>query len=49
MNKLIITIATTVDGVIDGFEWFVSEGGHNQAGLDQFEGAGRDAARTQDV
>lgn len=40
MNKLIITIATTVDGVIDGFEWFVSEGGHNQAGLDQFEGAG---------
>jgi dihydrofolate reductase len=40
MSKLIITIATTVDGVIDGFEWFVSEGGHNQAGLDQFDGAG---------
>ena len=25
MSKLIISIASTVDGVIDGFEWFVSE------------------------
>jgi dihydrofolate reductase len=40
MSKLIITTATTVDGVIDGFEWYISEGGHDQAGLDQFTGAG---------
>ena len=39
MSKLIITVATTLDGVIDGFEWFVSEGGHDQAGRDQFTGA----------
>jgi hypothetical protein len=24
MSKLIISIASTLDGVIDGFEWFVS-------------------------
>lgn len=40
MSKLIITTATTVDGVIDGFEWYVTEGGHDQAGRDQFDGAG---------
>jgi dihydrofolate reductase len=40
MSRLIITTATTVDGVIDGFEWYVSEGGHDQAGLDQFNEAG---------
>ena len=40
MSKLIISTAMTVDGVIDGFEWYVSEGGHDQAGLDQFNGAG---------
>jgi dihydrofolate reductase len=40
MSKLIISIASTVDGVIDGFEWFVSEGEHDQASLDQFTGAG---------
>jgi dihydrofolate reductase len=40
MSKLIITIASTVDGVIDGFEWYVSEGEHDQASLDQFTGAG---------
>lgn len=39
MSTLIITTATTVDGVIDGFEWYVSEGAHDQAGLDQFDGA----------
>ena len=39
MSKLIISIASTVDGVIDGFEWFVSEGEHDQASLDQFGGA----------
>ena len=39
MGKLIISIASTVDGVIDGFEWFVSEGEHDQASLDQFDGA----------
>ena len=40
MSKLIISIASTVDGVIDGFEWYVSEGEHDQAGRDQFTGAG---------
>jgi hypothetical protein len=40
MGKLIITVATTVDGVIDGFEWYVREGGHDQAGLEEFERAG---------
>jgi dihydrofolate reductase len=39
MGELIITVATTVDGVIDGFEWYVPEGGHNQAGLEEFERA----------
>ncbi len=40
MSRLIISTATTVDGVIDGFEWYVSEGGHDDAGRDQFTGAG---------
>jgi dihydrofolate reductase len=40
MSKLIISTAMTVDGVIDGFDWYVSEGGHDQAGRDQFNGAG---------
>jgi dihydrofolate reductase len=40
MSKLIISTAMTVDGVIDGFEWYVSEGGHDPAGRDQFNGAG---------
>jgi dihydrofolate reductase len=39
MSKLFISVATTLDGVIDGFEWFVSEGGHNQAALDRLAGA----------
>lgn len=39
MSRLIITIAMTVDGVIDQFEWYVSEGGHDQASRDQFTGA----------
>jgi dihydrofolate reductase len=40
VGQLIITIASTIDGVIDGFEWFVAEGDHDQASLDQFDGAG---------
>jgi dihydrofolate reductase len=40
MTRLIISTATTVDGVIDGFEWYVSEGGHDRAARDQFTGAG---------
>jgi dihydrofolate reductase len=39
MGQLIITIASTIDGVIDGFEWFVAEGDHDQAGFDQFDEA----------
>jgi dihydrofolate reductase len=40
MSKLVISIAITVDGVIDGFEWYVSEGGHDQAGIDRLAEAG---------
>ncbi len=36
MSKLVLTVAITVDGVIDGFEWYVSEGGHDQASREQF-------------
>jgi dihydrofolate reductase len=39
MSRLIISVATTVDGVIDGFEWYVSEGEHDQAGLDLLTGS----------
>jgi hypothetical protein len=35
MSKLKISVATTLDGVIDGFEWFVPEGGHDQASRDE--------------
>ena len=36
MGRLIISTAMTVDGVIDGFEWFVSEGGHDVVSRRQF-------------
>jgi dihydrofolate reductase len=39
MSRLIITVALTVDGVIDGYEWYVSEGEHDRASLDQFHEA----------
>jgi dihydrofolate reductase len=39
VSKLVINVATTIDGVIDGFDWYVSQGGHDQASLDQFTGA----------
>lgn len=39
MSKLIITTAVTVDGVADGFEWFVTEGEHDKASLAQFDDA----------
>jgi hypothetical protein len=39
MSRLVITTAPTVDGVVDGFEWYVSERGHDQAGRDQFNAA----------
>ena len=39
MSKLIITIAMTVDGVADGFEWYVSEGEHDEASRAQFDEA----------
>lgn len=39
MGKLVITTATTVDGVVDEFEWYVSQGGHEQAGREQFADA----------
>jgi dihydrofolate reductase len=37
VSKLIITTALSVDGVSDGFQWFVSGGGHDEAGLAQFD------------
>jgi dihydrofolate reductase len=33
------TTTMTVDGVTDVGEWYVSEGGHNRAARDQFDGA----------
>jgi dihydrofolate reductase len=39
MGRLIISIATTADGVVDGFQWFVSEGEHDEASLAQLEEA----------
>ena len=39
MSRLINTTTMTVDAVTDVGEWYVSEGGHNQAGRDQFDGA----------
>lgn len=41
MSRLVISLATTVDGVIDGFEWYVPQEGHeaDAAALAQFTGA----------
>jgi dihydrofolate reductase len=39
MGKLIITTTMTVDAVIEVGEWFVSGGGHDRAGREQFEDA----------
>lgn len=40
MSSLIINVSTTIDGVIDGFEWYVSEGGHDEAGREPYETEG---------
>jgi dihydrofolate reductase len=40
MSRLILSVAMTVDGVIDDFEWYVSEGGHDAAGRRQYVGVG---------
>lgn len=39
MGRLINMTTMTVDGVTDVGEWYVAEGAHDRAGLDQFEGA----------
>ena len=39
MSKLIATTTMTVDGVTDVGAWYVSEGGHDAAARDQFDGA----------
>ncbi len=39
MGELILTTTMTVDGVTDVSEWYVSEGGHDQAARDQFHEA----------
>jgi dihydrofolate reductase len=39
MSRLINTTTMTVDAVMDVGEWYVSGGGHDQAGRDQFDGA----------
>jgi dihydrofolate reductase len=39
MDRLIILVSSTVDGVIDGFEWYVQGGDHSEAALDVFAGA----------
>ena len=37
MGRLINTTTMTVDGVTDVGEWYVAEGAHDRAGLDQFD------------
>jgi dihydrofolate reductase len=39
VSRLINTTTMTVDGVTDVGEWYVSEGGHNRAAREQFDGA----------
>ena len=39
MSKLIATTTMTVDGVTDVGGWYVSEGGHDAAAREQFDGA----------
>ena len=39
MSRLIISTAMTVDGVMSVEDWYVSEGGHDRAGLDLFDRA----------
>lgn len=39
MSRLINTTTMTVDGVTDVGDWYVSEGGHDRAARDQFDGA----------
>jgi dihydrofolate reductase len=38
MGRLINTTAMTVDGVIDVSDWFVAQGGHDEASLSLFAG-----------
>ena len=39
MNRLILSTTMTVDGVISVSEWYVSEGEHDRAAREQFDGA----------
>jgi dihydrofolate reductase len=39
MGKLIVSTQTTVDGVIDVGDWYIAEGGHDDAGKDQLRNA----------
>ena len=39
MSRLIISTQLTVDGVMSVEDWYVAEGGHNQAGLELFDQA----------
>jgi dihydrofolate reductase len=39
MSRLINTTTMTVDAVTDVGEWYISEGGHDAAGRNQFDGA----------
>ena len=39
MRRLIISTAMTVDGVMSVEDWYVPEGGHDRAGMEQFQHA----------
>jgi hypothetical protein len=39
VSRLIISTAMTVDGVMSVEEWYVPEGGHDRAGMEQFDHA----------
>lgn len=42
MSRLIISTAMTVDAVISVEDWYVPEGKHDRAGLEQFDRAAAD-------
>jgi hypothetical protein len=45
MSKLINSTTMTLDGVTDVGDRYVSGGGHDRAGRDQFTGSSRHVAR----
>jgi hypothetical protein len=49
VGRLIISTSMTVDGVMSVEEWYVPEGEHDRAGMEQLEHAGARARRRAEV